>query len=177
MSAAGPSAQALAVLRRRAEALARPLEPRQRHQEAKLVVVRLGGARYGFDAAHVVEVLAPARVTSVPGTPGWVKGVIQHRGRILAVIDLEALLGWGSGTADAPSRVVVVSAGGMTFAVAADPAVEVAAVDAGALVPVAPGPEGEPPALVDRLTSSMVGVVDLEALVKSRRLVVDDRDA
>ena len=40
------------------------------------LVVRLGGGRYAVRATDVAEVLpVPAR-TRVPGTPGWVAGVV-----------------------------------------------------------------------------------------------------
>lgn len=90
------------------------------------LVVGVAGARWFIPVAGVVEVLRDALVVRVPGTPPAVRGMVNHRGRILTVADpiraLE-LPGDGGRTAD----VVVVEATGRRFAVAVDAVVELAA--------------------------------------------------
>ena len=84
----------------------------------ELVVVRLGGDRYALPMASVGEVGRPPGLTRVPGLPGWVAGVANWRGRVLAVLDLRPLLGARPvdtqlGELDRRGRVLVLSAGGM----------------------------------------------------------------
>ena len=83
----------------------------------ELVVVRLGGDRYALPMASVGEVGRPPSLTRVPGLPGWVAGVANWRGRVLAVLDLRPLLGASpvhpQGELDRRGRVLVLSAGGM----------------------------------------------------------------
>ena len=57
------------------------------------VVVRFGGARYAVPMADVAEVIPVPRVTRVPGTPTWLTGVVNWRGRVLAVVDLRPVIG------------------------------------------------------------------------------------
>ena len=57
------------------------------------VVVRLGGGRFALPMDAVAEVGRTPGVTRVPGTPSWVRGVTNWRGRILGVLDLRELLG------------------------------------------------------------------------------------
>ena len=79
----------------------------------ELVVVRLGGDRYALPMASVGEVGRPPSLTRVPGLPGWVAGVANWRGRVLAVLDLRPLVGAPAGELDRRGRVLVLSAGGL----------------------------------------------------------------
>ena len=56
------------------------------------VMLRLGGARYAVGMSAVAEVGRLPRLTRVPGTPMWLAGVANWRGRILAVLDVRPLL-------------------------------------------------------------------------------------
>jgi purine-binding chemotaxis protein CheW len=57
------------------------------------VVLRLGGARYAVAMSAVGEVGRLPALSRVPGTPSWLAGVANWRGRILAVVDIRPLLG------------------------------------------------------------------------------------
>jgi purine-binding chemotaxis protein CheW len=74
---------------------------------ADAVVVRLGDGRFAVALDEVAEVGKVPAVTRVPGAPGWVAGVVNWRGRILAVLDLGLLLGADAGVQGAAARLVV----------------------------------------------------------------------
>jgi purine-binding chemotaxis protein CheW len=77
------------------------------------VVVRLGGSRYGLVMDSVAEVGRLPGLTRVPGLPDWVAGAANWRGRVLAVLDLRALLGGHLGPLDRAARMVVLSSAGV----------------------------------------------------------------
>src|SRR3954471_22623532 len=81
---------------------------------AEVVVVRLGGCRYALPMPAVAEVGRPPALTRVPGLPGWVAGVANWRGRVLAVIDLRPLLAAESRPLDRRGRLVVLTRAGVT---------------------------------------------------------------
>jgi purine-binding chemotaxis protein CheW len=77
------------------------------------VVVRFGGSRYAVDMASVAEVV-PVPVTSrVPACPRWLRGVVNWRGRVLAVVDPRSLLGAETIPLPSSSRLLVLSADGV----------------------------------------------------------------
>ena len=80
---------------------------------ADLVLVRLGGCRYGVPTASVAEVGRPPAVTRVPGLPAWVAGVANWRGRVLAVLDLRSLLSAQTVGLDRRARLVVLAHDGV----------------------------------------------------------------
>jgi purine-binding chemotaxis protein CheW len=82
--------------------------------------VRLGEARYAFDAPLVTEVVRLGPLTRLPAAPAFLAGVFTHRGEILPVLDLGELL-LRRGTELRPgARAAVVHAGPWRVAVVAD---------------------------------------------------------
>ncbi len=79
----------------------------------EVVIVRLGGCRYALPMPSVAEVGRPPSLTRVPGLPGWVAGVANWRGRVLAVLDLRPLLGAAPDPLDRRGRLVVLSRAGV----------------------------------------------------------------
>ncbi|HWH30966.1 MAG TPA: chemotaxis protein CheW [Mycobacteriales bacterium] len=77
--------------------------------DSEVVVVRLGGTRYGLAMAHVAEVGRPPVLTRVPGLPEWVAGVANWRGRVLGVLDVRTLLGGARSPLDRRGRMVVLT--------------------------------------------------------------------
>jgi len=57
------------------------------------LLVYLGASRYLVPLSAVAEVGRPPELTRLPGVPGWLAGVGNWRGRVLAVLDLRPLLG------------------------------------------------------------------------------------
>lgn len=57
-----------------------------------ILVFYLGTERHGIELAHVAEVLPLTHITPVPGSLAEVKGIINVRGEIRAILDIKALL-------------------------------------------------------------------------------------
>ena len=68
----------------------------------------LAGEEYGVDVRLVQEIIRVSEITQVPRSPGFVKGVINLRGRIIPVIDLKRKLGLGDVEDGKQARIVVV---------------------------------------------------------------------
>ena len=76
---------------------------------SEVIVVRLGGSRYALPMDCVAEVGRPPTLTRVPSLPNWLAGVVNWRGRVLAVIDLRPLLGAPAVELDRRARLVVLN--------------------------------------------------------------------
>jgi len=57
-------------------------------REGKYLTFCLAGEEYGIGIVKVKEIIGMMAITSVPQTPGYVKGVINLRGKVIPVIDL-----------------------------------------------------------------------------------------
>lgn len=56
------------------------------------VIIRIGVSRFALSMDAVAQVGRLPGFTRVPGTPSWVAGVANWRGRVLGVVDLRPLL-------------------------------------------------------------------------------------
>ena len=82
-------------------------------REGKYLTFCLAGEEYGIGILKVKEIIGMMTVTSVPQTPGYVKGVINLRGKVIPVIDLRLKFGMESiGYTDRTCIIVVDIRGG-----------------------------------------------------------------
>jgi len=119
----------------------------------------------------VAEVGRTPAVTRVPGTPGWVAGVANWRGRILGILDLRELLALPRGD-DGDGRLVVLNRNGTAVGVVAERVDGVIQVDPEALEPALLTLPAQAGALLEgQLTDEYgpVGVVDADAVFALRR--------
>ena len=59
----------------------------------QLIVFKLGSEEYAIHIDQIKEVVLTPRVTKMPQTPSYVKGVANIRGSVLAILDLEEKFG------------------------------------------------------------------------------------
>ncbi len=65
-------------------------------REGKYLTFSLDREEYGIGILKVKEIIGMMRVTPVPQTPEYVKGVINLRGKVISVIDLRLRFGIGA---------------------------------------------------------------------------------
>jgi purine-binding chemotaxis protein CheW len=62
-------------------------------KEGKYLTFALGKEDYGLEILKVREIIGMMNITAVPQVPGYVKGVINLRGKVIPVIDLRLKFG------------------------------------------------------------------------------------
>ncbi|MBF0509249.1 MAG: purine-binding chemotaxis protein CheW [Deltaproteobacteria bacterium] len=62
-------------------------------REGKYLTFSLANEEYGIGILKVKEIIGMMPITTVPQTPGFVKGVINLRGKVIPVIDLRLKFG------------------------------------------------------------------------------------
>jgi purine-binding chemotaxis protein CheW len=77
-------------------------------QTLLLATFSVGNALYALDASGVQEVIRVEAVTKVRHAPEEVAGVINLRGKIVTLLDLGKILGFGKSTISRESRVFIV---------------------------------------------------------------------
>jgi len=75
-------------------------------QEGKYLTFSLGIEEYGIGILKVREIIGMMPITSVPRTPGFIKGVINLRGKVIPVVDLR--LKFEMGAADYTERTCII---------------------------------------------------------------------
>ena len=76
-------------------------------EPAQYITFKLGDELFAIDVAQVREVLELPPITGVPTAPAYMRGVVNVRGKAVAVIDLRAKFGLPRRADTLSSRIVV----------------------------------------------------------------------
>jgi purine-binding chemotaxis protein CheW len=107
-----------------------------------LVAFTLRGERFAVRGLQVREVVRAVAISPLPDAPGIVEGVINFRGRIVAVLDIGRRFGLPTRSLDPTQHFILVDAGPRLVALRVDRATDLLDVAAEAIegaVAVAPG--------------------------------------
>jgi purine-binding chemotaxis protein CheW len=111
----------LAVLKTRAQHLARPLEEAEAvGLQLEVIEFHLSAEPYALPSTSVREVYPLKGLTPLPCTPPFVLGVMNVRGRILPVVDLSSLLGLTKQRLSEQSTVILMRAGELEVGIVTD---------------------------------------------------------
>jgi purine-binding chemotaxis protein CheW len=127
------------------------------------VAFKVGSAEYVIGADQVLHLESFTEATRVPGTPEFVIGLVQVRGRLIPVVDLRARFGLGPAERTLDNRVIVVSVAGRVVGMLVDSARDVLRLDEDAFEP--------PPDLVGLQAAGFIKAVT--TLAQRMLLVVD----
>ncbi|HLZ31836.1 MAG TPA: chemotaxis protein CheW [Chloroflexota bacterium] len=163
-----------AVFARRADELAEMAPGEGELDDSmEVLVFSLGRESYALPATQVHEVRPLGGLTPLPGTPAFLAGLINVRGRIVPVVDLRPLLGLASDACSPSMSVVLVGnrSGDVGLLVTDRPTVR--PLRAANLTEPPPGPlAGLDPSCVRGITPDLTIVLDAERLLSDIHLVV-----
>jgi purine-binding chemotaxis protein CheW len=108
------------ILEARARLAARPPEKREDSRLLAVLAFSLAGESYGVEIAHIREVCQLKNLTPLPGLPPSVAGVMNLRGRILAIFDLRRLFELPTRGITELNRVIVLQKDGAELGLLAD---------------------------------------------------------
>src|SRR5437660_9061133 len=73
----------------------------------KLVTFQLGGDLFAADVKSVERVLRYEPPAAVPDAPSWVAGVLEHRGKVMPVVDLRRRVELAEASITPETRILV----------------------------------------------------------------------
>lgn len=151
-----------AILEERARRLARPLDEPDSDPGRPVAVIAAGGERYAVHLPKVARIYGLSSVTPLPGVVSPWLGVVSLRAEVYPVLDLPAYLG-RAGVAPG-GHCVLLAHERLRVAVMSDDPPAIARVLDGTLTPH-PAGTGAPPGAVAGLTSDLLVVVDVGAVL------------
>ena len=86
----------------------------------EMLVFRLGNEEYGVDILKVQEIRGYEKVTPIPRSPDYLKGVVNLRGTIVPVIDLRLKFGMADPAYDSLTVVIVLRIAGRIIGAVVD---------------------------------------------------------
>lgn len=174
--APSPETQA-AILRKRAAALAQADDPATCRPSSQVVVFRLAHEIYAVETHWVLEVYPLRELTTLPAVPATIAGIINLRGRILAVVNLKKLFHLPAGGLTDLNKVIGLASGPMEFGILADEVVGVQVIPATDLYPPPPTFTGMPAAYLKGTTPNRLILLDAGKLLANPALIVQEEEA
>jgi purine-binding chemotaxis protein CheW len=167
------------ILERRAAQLAEVPLQEEEGERIELALIRLGSEIYGLEVRYVFDIRPVEQITRVPRVPDWVAGVVNLRGRILSVLDLQRFFGLPPAERDGDGFLVVVETPDVEVALLADDVLAVEVLPTSQVQDVADTIRGLPPEYVRGVAElggngdgPMMVVLDLPALLADKKLIV-----
>ena len=114
--------------------------PASQRDDSQYLTFLLGGEMFAIGILNIKEIIEYGQVTEVPMMPGFIRGVINLRGRVVPVVDLSVRFGRERTTVNKRTSIVILEVG--TDGERQDIGV---VVDAVSEVLAIPGSEIEPP--------------------------------
>ena len=180
------SAAVQRILEERARLLARPPETPIAGDTTELVILVLGGERYGVDIRRVREIhILDAALTPVPGVPSYWVGLLNVRGRLYPILDLGDYLslsaplrntGRDGGSTHAP-KVALVSAAGQEVGLLVDDVPQVRRVTQAEIGPPLTEGGSAKRRIITGITHDLLALLDMETLLSDPKLTVQDSAA
>ncbi|HUQ28657.1 MAG TPA: chemotaxis protein CheW [Usitatibacter sp.] len=144
-----------------------------KNDSREVLVFKLGQEEYAVDILKVQEIRGYEKVTAIPRSPDFLKGVVNLRGTIVPVIDLRVKFDLPNPTYDSLTVVIVLRIAGRIVGAVVDGVSDV--------VQLAPGDMKEPPRLGSIVDSSylagvatvggrMILTLDIEKLLSAGEL-------
>jgi purine-binding chemotaxis protein CheW len=131
----------------------------------KLVTFRLGQDLFAADISFVERVLRYAAPSSVPDAPAWVEGVLEHRGKVIPIVDMRRRIELPDVSITPETRILVLTTSDGWVGAIVDAVLEVAIVPTASVSP--------PPSLFRGLASHFLRGV---AKVRDQLIVVLEVD-
>jgi purine-binding chemotaxis protein CheW len=133
----------------------------------KLVIVSIAGECFAFHGNHIREILAQAKVFFIPGCPDSMEGVINLRGNIESVIQLQNMLQLATKDQIENSHILIGQTKSMSSGIRVDKVIDMIDIVESALQ----SPPNTLPAHLSNIVSSIiqfqqspVAVLDLERI-------------
>jgi purine-binding chemotaxis protein CheW len=101
----------------------------------KFLTFFLAGEEYGIEILSVHEIIGMMPITSVPGTPEYICGIINLRGKIIPIVDLRSKFGMESKEQTSETCIIVVHVQGVEVGIVVDRVSEVLNIAGGDIEP------------------------------------------
>jgi purine-binding chemotaxis protein CheW len=161
------------ILEARARLLAR--EPEAQKSEAEefdVVEFLLACERYGIASAFVREVYPLADLTPLPGAPFFVLGIANIRGQIVSVVDIKRFFDLPEKGLTNLNQLIVVRQADTELGILADEVLGVRTIRMADLHPPLPTMTGIRGEYLRGLTAERLAILDIEAILADRRIIV-----
>jgi len=166
------------ILKARAKALARePASKKTAEGYLQVIEFSLAYERYAIESAYVREVYPLKEFTPVPCTPPFVFGMVNVRGRILAVIDIRKFFDLPEKGLGDLNKIIIVHKGEKEFGILADSIAGTRSIPVSDIQPSLPTLTGIRAEYLKGVTEERLVVLDAAKILIDKKIIVHEEVA
>ena len=163
------------ILRTRAKALARQEKEKDiPGDHIEIVQFLLANETYGIESIFVQETYPLRDLTPIPGTPPFVLGIINVRGRIVSILDIRKFFDLPEKGLTDLNKVLILNGHNMEFGLLADAVLGVRKIRANELQASLPTLTGIREQYLKGVTKERFVILDAEKLLADKKIIVHD---
>lgn len=168
------NAQEQSLLRQRAEDLARATTQQQTtgQNSFNCLFFEINGIHYAVAQDWVQEVHLEVRPVPVPGTPAFVRGIVNIRGEIVSALDLAAFMGYQALPAQSSYQMLRVRRGKLEFGILCQQIENIQSITPADLHAFEHGDSGRLQRYLLGVTDQLENILDVEVLLSDESLIV-----
>ncbi len=162
------------ILKTRAQKLAQ-LRPGDNKHFTRITVVefRIAHEIYALELKRI-RIIHPLKIlTFIPGTPDFIRGVINLRGEIISVVDLKIFFDLPEKGFTNLSQVIILTSDEMEFGILADEVLGVAEISKDDIQPSLPTLTGIRADYLKGVTGNGMVVLDAEKLLSDKKMCIN----
>jgi purine-binding chemotaxis protein CheW len=164
------------LLKKRAQALALRENDETGQQECiEIIVFRLAYETYGIETAFVREVYPLKDMTTLPGTPSFVIGIINVRGQIVSVVDLKKFFNLPEKGLGELNKVIIMCNERMEFGILADVVEGTQSVALEEIMAVPPSVIGIGKKYLKGVTKEHIVLLEAESILNDEKIIVNEK--
>lgn len=163
------------ILKARAKVLAQETQETGILEESlELIEFMLASERYGIEASYVREVYPLRELVPIPGTPPFILGITNLRGKIVSVTDIKKLFDLPEKGLTELDKIIVVQANGMEMGIHADVVIAMRTVALEEIQPPPPTLTGIRERYLKGITKEQVTILDMEKVFSDKNIIVHE---
>lgn len=163
------------ILRTRAKALAKEEKLKDVGGELiEIVEFLLASETYGIESSYMQEVYPLRELSPLPGTPPFVLGIINVRGRVISILDIKKFFDLPEKGLTDLNKVLILHGPTMEFGILADALVGVRMVPTSELQSSLPTLTGIREEYLKGVTKERLVILDAEKLLADKKIIVHD---
>jgi purine-binding chemotaxis protein CheW len=164
-----------ALLKKRAQVLAlRGNDETVQQEGIEIIMFRLAYETYGIETAFVREVYPLKDMTTLPGTPSFVLGIINVRGQIVSVIDLKKFFNLPEKGLGELNKVIIIYNERMEFGILADVVEGTQTLALEEIMAAPPSVIGIGKKYLKGVTKEHIVLLDAESILNDENIIVNE---
>lgn len=167
--------QKQAILLERAEALAQaPVSLSKKEHQIDILEIIISGERFAVEAKYVREANKLPYITPLPCTPGFIRGLFNFRGQIIALLDLREILELDlQKIQKSDLQIVVLQTSTLKAGIAVDEIIGISSISELDMQAAQQLASQSVAPLLKGISKDNLTVIDIEKLFSDSRLIVD----